>query len=141
MRSKIDLISKQGFTFIEVLVVTTIIAVLTAVGVSNFGVANKKARDGKRKGDLEQIRAALELYYSDESDYPASLSFGSDFSSATETYMEVVPSDPKDDQNYVYSYGSRSFDLYALLEIETGDSYVGTDCGPGICNYKVSNPL
>lgn len=131
----------KGFTFIEVLVVTTIIAVLTMIGVTNFGVANKKARDGKRKGDLEQIRSALELYYTDESDYPASITFGNALASATETYMETIPEDPSSTQNYVYTYGDRSYDLYALLEIDTGDSYVGTDCGSDDCNYKVSNPL
>ncbi|PIP52662.1 hypothetical protein COX09_00345, partial [Candidatus Beckwithbacteria bacterium CG23_combo_of_CG06-09_8_20_14_all_47_9] len=51
----------RGFTLIEILVTISIIALLTMIGVTNFRVANQKARDGRRQGDLEQIKAALEL--------------------------------------------------------------------------------
>ncbi|MFH2061590.1 MAG: prepilin-type N-terminal cleavage/methylation domain-containing protein [Candidatus Beckwithbacteria bacterium] len=133
----------KGFTFIEMLVVITIIAVLTMIGVTSFGVANRKARDGKRKGDLEQIRAALEIYYTDESDYPPSLTFGTGtITNGSDTYMNPVPNDPLSTQTYVYTSValSKSYDLYALLEGEAGTAYT-SDCGPSTCNYKVSNPL
>lgn len=63
--------NRRGFTMIELLVVATIIAVLSAVGVVSFSRANIRARDGKRKADLEQVRSALELYRSDMGYYPA----------------------------------------------------------------------
>ena len=70
--------NKQGFTLIEILVAVSIIALLTVMGVTNFMVANKKARDGKRQGDLEQIRAALEIYRADERIYPTTGNFVSE---------------------------------------------------------------
>jgi len=63
-------IRKNGFTLIEILVAATIIAILTAIGLVSFSVANKQARDAKRKADMEQVRAALEIYRSDHTTYP-----------------------------------------------------------------------
>jgi general secretion pathway protein G len=132
----------KGFTFIEVLVVTTIIAVLTAVGVVNFRVANKKARDGRRKADLEQIRAAVELYRTDEGTYPLSITFGSSLESATTVYMEEVPNDPLDSYSYYYnSADGSSYALCAALELDSSGSCPGGDCGDGSCNYQITNPL
>ncbi len=67
--------TKSGFTFIEILVVTTIIAVLTAIGMVSYAQTNKNARDKKRQADIEQIRTALEMYRADSPTgvYPASL--------------------------------------------------------------------
>ena len=40
---------KSAFTLIELLVVMTIIMVITVIGMVNYGGANKKSRDAKRK--------------------------------------------------------------------------------------------
>jgi len=135
---------QKGYTFIEILVVITIIAVLTAIGVVNFRVANRKGRDGRRQSDLEQIRAALELYRTDQGAYPASVTFGGSFSYNGTTYMEKVPEDPLEDYDYSYSVGAfnTTYTLCAALELETtGTCSVGS-CGTGItCNYELTNPL
>lgn len=134
----------KGFTFIEVLVVAAIIAVMTAVGVTNFRVANQKARDGRRQGDLQQIRAALELYRTDESEYPSIniIAAGTIISAGGTVYMENIPADPKSDQFYYYSSDGSTYVLCALLELDTSGSCVGSSCASGeVCNYQVSNPL
>jgi prepilin-type N-terminal cleavage/methylation domain-containing protein len=48
--------SKGGFTMIELLVVTTIIIVLSTIGLISFRQTGMNARNGKRKADLENIR-------------------------------------------------------------------------------------
>ncbi len=101
-----------AFTLIEVLVATTIIAVLTAIGVVSYASASRNSRDAKRLSDVEQIRAALEMYRADVGDYPASITFGGTLSSADNTYMSPIPQDPKDPA-YSYSY-SGSDDDYTL---------------------------
>ncbi len=142
MKKKIASNDRLGFTFIEVLVVTTIIAVLTAVGVTNFGVANKKARDGKRKGDLEQIRAALELYRTDEGSYPVAITFGGTLEVGGVTYMQEIPSDPDADYDYYYDSDGSTYDLCAALELDTTGSCTGEpSCGDGTCNYMIESPL
>jgi len=55
---------KSGFTLLELLVVIGIIAVLVGIGSVSYSTAQKKARDAKRKGDLQAIHKALEEYYS-----------------------------------------------------------------------------
>jgi len=124
-------------------VVVAIIAVLTAVGVTNFRVANKKARDGKRQGDLQQIRAALELYRTDEKAYPLSVTFGGTIESPTTTYMDNVPDDPLEDYSYYYSSDGLTYTLCAALELDITGSCSGAAagaCGED-CNYEINNPL
>ena len=54
-----------GFTLIELLVTISIISVLTAIGLANFAVSQKRARDARRQADLESVRSALEIYRAD----------------------------------------------------------------------------
>jgi general secretion pathway protein G len=135
---------KKGFTLIELLVAVSIIGILLAIGITNFRVANQKARDGRRKGDLEQIKAALELYRTDEDDYPLSITFGEALSSATETYMTEIPEDPLSGNSYVYSSATgASYSIGTYLELEETDSSSLSGCSdePGDCNYEVDSPL
>jgi general secretion pathway protein G len=136
--------SKKGFTLIELLVAVSIIGILLAIGITNFRVANQKARDGRRKGDLEQIKAALELYRTDENDYPLTITFGEALSSATETYMAEIPEDPLSGNSYVYSSATgASYSIGTYLELEETDSSSLSGCSDesGDCNYEVDSPL
>jgi len=94
---------KNGFTFIEILIVITIIGVLTAVGLSSYANANKKSRDVRREADLKQIQAALEMCKTTTGVYPDSL--GSSIVCAGETFMSEVPDDPQATKNYTYTPG------------------------------------
>ena len=134
----------RGFTLIEILVTISIIGLLTMIGVTNFRVANQKAKDGRRQGDLEQIKAALELYRTDQGIYPTtgqwsgaggSLSFGGT------TYMETIPDDPITSRNYPYtSAAGATYTLCAALELSTGSVSGCGSCGV-TCNYQVTSPL
>ena len=129
--------SQQGFTFIEMLVVLTIIVVLSVMGMVNFRVANRKARDGRRQGDLQEIRAALELYRTDTRLYPLALA------TLVPTYMGELPVDPLADYAYYYSSAAGlTYSLCASLELETGTGCGSVACGTGgTCNYEITNPL
>lgn len=54
---------RKGFTLIELLVVITIIAILSAIGLSSFTNTQRRARDSRRRGDMKQIQNAMEQYY------------------------------------------------------------------------------
>lgn len=98
----------KGFTFIEILVVVTIIAMLVMVAAVSYGSINKRSRDAKRKSDIEQIRSALEMYRADNGYYPdGPISFATVKDDATLTnalfsYLPSIPPDPKDDTEYPY---------------------------------------
>ncbi|HSW90061.1 MAG TPA: type II secretion system protein [Patescibacteria group bacterium] len=137
----------NGFTMIELLVAATILALLTMISVVSFQQANVRARDGKRKADLEQTRAALELYRSGSA---ASYPSGSIFSYMIGTLKQSsyisdpVPVDPKNDSTYYYQYNSASGATYCMCATLEGGSgnKAAADCNgaDGTAFYCLSNP-
>lgn len=142
----------QGFTFIEILVVVTIIALLTAAGAVSYSQFTKSSRDTKRKADMEQIRAAAELYKSNNDSYPLSGSgvgkislstctTGSLTDSGGNTYLSKLPQDPKCSSNkpayYYVSTDGSTYSIAARLEGSSVSSCVASPaCGVGYyCNY------
>jgi len=59
-----------GFTLVELLVVISIIGILSSFAIVSLNSARMKARDALRKGDMAQMRTALNLYYDDNESYP-----------------------------------------------------------------------
>lgn len=145
----------SAFTLIELLVVISIIGIL--IGLSIFGLqgARKASRDAKRKADLEEIRAGIEIYKSDCGGYPLVLTspligLGSLTACATtNTYIAKVPEDPLyPGRKYSYTTDGYTYSLCAALEEDPSPAMVGTgNCAscvttdPAIsCNYIVTNP-
>lgn len=89
--------TNRGLTLIEVLVVTTIIGLLAAVGVMSFSTAQKKARDAARKSHVSEVKNAFEQYFSDCAfKYPVSVGTSIVCAATSRTFMNPVPTDPKD---------------------------------------------
>jgi len=108
---------KNGFTFIELLVVITIIAVVFAAGVVSYTTISKNSRNARRSADMEAIRQALEMCRSIAGRYPASIYPASESIVCNDTAltvtMKTTPLDPKYDstltgclvdKKYVYVY-------------------------------------
>ncbi|MFA6016521.1 MAG: prepilin-type N-terminal cleavage/methylation domain-containing protein [Patescibacteria group bacterium] len=131
---------KKGFTFIEILVVVTIIALLTTVAVISYSSFLKQGRDAKRKADLEQVRAALEMYKSSNDTYPVGVWTNLSVLTGATIYIQSLPTDPKDSTNDFY-YGSADGSDYILAaQLENSSSCTtapgGNACGTGNpCNY------
>lgn len=123
--------NKSGFTLIEILVVATIMVLLTAAGVISYSVFLKQSRDVRRKADLGQISAALEIYRSNNDTYPTT---GLSQLTAPTVYVQTLPTDPKDPTyTYYYSGAASDYTLGAYLE-NGGTTCVVGQCG-GNCNY------
>lgn len=60
----------RGFSLIELLVAITIISVLTTLGLANYQNSLRRTRDANRQADLELISSALEIYKTDNNEYP-----------------------------------------------------------------------
>ena len=110
---------QKGFTLIELLVAITIMGVLVAIALVSFQGARRSARDGKRKADLEQVRATLEMCYADDGFDP--VVSGQSFTCGTPpSVYGTIPADPS---GYEYYYNRISDDEYALCAyLEGGGS-------------------
>jgi prepilin-type N-terminal cleavage/methylation domain-containing protein len=102
--------SGDGFTLIELMIAVALMAILASVMSVSIGGLIQKARDAKRKGDIDAIRAALEFYYQDYQRYPTSGNCGAlapnnqwcvsndpswdVLATALRPYMERLPKDP-----------------------------------------------
>ena len=141
-------LNQLGFTLIELLVVIAIIGLLSSVVLMALNTARVKSRDVKRKADVAQIQKALELYYNDYNQYPASggaISPNGGWSNSADTswttlenllkpYASRLPKDPQENNNtaewgasaYHYSYYSLGYGCsqqwYMIVyQLETAD--------------------
>jgi prepilin-type N-terminal cleavage/methylation domain-containing protein len=62
---------KTGFSLVELLVVISIIAVLTAILMMNLVGARERAKDSQKIQNIVNLKNALRLYYNDNQTYPA----------------------------------------------------------------------
>lgn len=110
---------KSGFTLIELLVVIAIISVLASLLMVNIVGVRQRGRDAQRKSDLRQIQVALELYRSDNGNYPTSLPFcGNAFTYNSTAYMQKIPCDPLSKASYAYSSDGSVYNIFSCIENE-----------------------
>lgn len=143
---------KKGFTFVELMIVIVIIAVLAGMVTGNFFSSLKKGRDARRKEDLAQIQRAIELYYEDKKVYPSSLTFNSSLTDSVsgKIYMQKLPNDPISTNAYRYDSDGSYYRLFACIEntqdtgagvSQSGFSNAGTvSCtGCTTCRYTITS--
>jgi len=135
---------KNAFSLVEILVVATIISLLASIAAVSYSQFVKQGRDARRKTDIEQIRAAIELYRNFKGAYPTpGMVFGTDQIIDDGTiYMSKIPNDPMNTSSLVYTYyytSTGTYQDYTLCAfIEGGSTSVSTaDCGAKSlkCNY------
>jgi len=103
--------TKKAFTLIEMLIVIVIIGILAAALIPRLLSVQGRARDAKRKADLEQIGAGLAVYKADNTTFPPTAGNVSGIQSLLTGYMSAVPTDTI--SNYISE----------LANTSTGTSY------------------
>jgi len=145
----------KGFTLIELLVVISIISVLAAISLFGLQNARETGRDAARKGDLQAIATALEIFRSDCHEYPTNMEFNvtvgdpleknCDLIGTDEIYLQEMPGDPVSEDRYFYSRGAAgvTYTLCSHLEDPPDPANETSGCGacnPSPCGFRVLNP-
>jgi len=110
-------------------------SILTVITVSQFQTAKKKANDVARKGDLNAVAKALQMYFTDYGILPVAsngeisgASWGSEFNDGGYVYMKVMPRENNLNLNaYCYKTDTdrKKYALFAELENENDPECVG----------------
>jgi general secretion pathway protein G len=66
--------SRRGFTLIEMLIVIVVIAILATIVIPRLMGAGRKAKEAALRGDLHQLRNAVQQFEADCGDYPSAVS-------------------------------------------------------------------
>jgi len=125
---------KEGISITELLIVIAVLAVLMVVFLAAFKpwTQQAKARDSRRKSDLQKLKAPLEDYYNDNNCYPLRLE------NLVPDYIGEEPKDPDTGAPYEYYRLEDDCDkywIYTELEFFQDEEIVevgcGAGCGPG----------
>ncbi|MDD3302547.1 MAG: FecR domain-containing protein [Candidatus Gracilibacteria bacterium] len=139
MKKKIKLKNKKilGFSFVELIVVISIIALITIIGVSINTNYTEKSKNTKITGDIETIKNALESYKNDTNSLPlpsGNLKYYDDSANyihyddikafgvygnisqntLPKKYLDNLPLDPRTNQFYAYGKTLTGGLLYEL---------------------------
>ncbi|MBI3954531.1 type II secretion system protein GspG [Candidatus Collierbacteria bacterium] len=122
---------EKGFSFVELLVVITIIAVMMGIGAVSYQTTGRNSRDTRRKSDIEVIKSALEIYRAEVGQYPTlntdinNKITSTSITDGVNTYLDPIPADPDEDTDYFYTYDRTSASSYTLCAsaLENGGNY------------------
>ena len=78
-----------GFTLIELMVVISLIVILASMGLVQYRQSVVRSKEAVLKEDLFRMRDAIDQYYADKNQYPASIS-----ALVSDGYLRQVPKDP-----------------------------------------------
>ena len=73
MMSKMVKKGTRGFTLIEMLIVIVVIAILAMIVIPRLLGAGRKAKESALRGDLQQLRNAIQQFEADCGDFPAAI--------------------------------------------------------------------
>ena len=76
---------RRAFTLIELLIVVSIIAILSAIAIPNFAEATTRSKAARAHNDLRVLAISLEVFAADHNRYPENLLFLKEF-----PYMNFV---------------------------------------------------
>lgn len=104
----------HGWTLIELLVVLSLIMILASVAMNQYNTSIRTAQEAVLKTNLFRMRDAIDQYFADKGQYPASLQ-----ALVSEGYLRSVPTDPI----------TRSADTWTTTPAEPDPSRPSTDTG------------
>ncbi|MEO8417873.1 MAG: prepilin-type N-terminal cleavage/methylation domain-containing protein [Methylophilaceae bacterium] len=81
--------SRRGFTFVELMVVMAIIAMLLTIALPRYFDGLQRSKEAVLREDLATMRDAIGHYHADKGGYPPSLEV-----LVEQRYLRFIPEDP-----------------------------------------------
>ncbi len=118
----------KGFTFVELIIVVGIIALLSTLAAVGIPYALKSSRDGVRANSMNDVRTALELYHLRNFQYP---NIPNDFCGLLTTltggnYLSFQPKDPRTQTNLCSGPGDGNVTIGGAMYNYTATPAAGT---------------
>lgn len=105
---------QTGFTFVELMVVMAITALLLSIALPRYFEGLKRAREAVLHHDLATMRQAIDHYYADKGVYPDTLD-----NLVAQRYLRFIPEDPITERTDTWQivtppdYSSRVYDIHS----------------------------
>lgn len=125
----------NGFTILELLVVTALIAMIGSLAFVQVSKARVKARDTEREKEIKTIQDALAIYAINNRRYPpyvGAITGGDPASQAliNDGALQAMPRDPINQDEYHYDYSAPDDgSTYVIVYYLESDSILGKDSG------------
>jgi len=74
MNYRVGTFSRSGFTIVELLIVVVVIAILAAITIVSYNGISAQANEAAVKSDLKNFGTAMQMYRSEQGEYPVDLS-------------------------------------------------------------------
>ena len=122
--------TRRGFTFVELMVVITIIVILVTMAIPIYQKSIIRAKESVLKNNLFTLRTVIDNYTYDKEKAPASLS-----DLVSEGYLRAIPVDPitgTDQWQTVQEDASQSVNQSepGIFDVKSNSSKVGLDGRP-----------
>lgn len=115
----------KGFTFVELVMVLAMIALLVSVALPRYFEGHERAKEAVLMDDLTTMRTAIEHFYTDKGIYPESLD-----ALVEQRYLRFIPEDPITEQSDTWQIVNPP-DLSAVVyDIHSGSNETSSDGSP-----------
>jgi general secretion pathway protein G len=117
-------LDQRGFTFIELLLVLAILALLAGLAVAVSMSKIRSSKESALKEDLHSMRKALDDYYADKGNYPKKLQDLVD-----KRYLRSVPMDPFTESSETWQavYSEDSSQKDGIMDVHSGSEEKSSD--------------
>jgi len=86
---RLAFVRAKGFTLIELVIVLSLIVILATIGLTQYQNSITHSKEAVLREDLFRMRDAIDQYYADKGQYPATLD-----ALVSEHYLRMLPEDP-----------------------------------------------
>jgi len=114
--------SKRGFTFVELMVVMAIIAMLLTIALPRYFDGLQRSKEAILREDLATMRDAISHYYGDKGSYPLSLE-----ALVEQRYLRFIPEDPITDSKESWEVVPPSDNTPGVYDLHSGSQETARD--------------